>query len=371
MSIYFWIVAGVFFLAIIAVPNKLRFLINQAFATLVIPFRELSRLCLDYIENISDRCKRVLQSGGISGPPYSQKFFGTIFIFVVTSVSIVADLTLIIITLQALNLESEGGKEVVLLGFSPATLMGIMLFAGAAMQGLILLDYYAPGTLPDSLASHRKLLKWIKNISILLLAGAVLAVGILGYYRADAVSQSDKEIEEELKKKDNPKEIEAEIDELRRTTQVFLYVFLAVLALHNGILGVFAFPAFLMLPVCGFLYLMVIPAGFLRFISYAIDCLISLGYRIFVAVLGVLTGLTKPLNKITEKWDIFDNTIEGEETPPRSDPPIERETSEMESSGAKGDSRGQNNDGAEEDVEMLMNEIRESDDILDPYSERE
>ena len=136
----FWIVTVIVFFAVIAVPKRMHFWINQLFASLWTPLRELENICRNYVDGFPDRCKRMLKSGGITSPPFAQKCFGTVFIFLVTGLSVLADLELIILTLQGMNMDGVDGGTISITGFSPSVLMGIVLMCGAAMMGLLVLE---------------------------------------------------------------------------------------------------------------------------------------------------------------------------------------------------------------------------------------
>lgn len=369
MELY-W-VAGIILITVIAVPNRLRFWINQTFATIWIPIRELDNVCEKYAEDCPVRAKRMLESGGIEKPPYATKFFGTVFIFVVTVISVLADLELVILTLMSMNMEGKETEIVSFTGLSPSVLMAVVLMSGAAMMGILVLERYIPGMMPDSMAKNKTLTKAFMIISGILLIGALIAVAMLGYIRATTVSQSDAEIVKMIENSGSTSEIEQQISQDQSVIEMFIFMFISILSLVNGILGVLVFPAFLMIVAYGLLYITLLPVRLLKLISFTVDCIVSLLYRILIAGLNVIVGLTKGLNKIAQKKGPFDDTVEGEESPPRADPPVEWQTGQTNTTIDQDDddSIDQTPANETENAEERMREVRVIDEILDPYSE--
>lgn len=308
----------VLLIIIVLVPQRLRFALNQVFAFLVIPFRDLSTVTGNYIFNYPDRSRRLLNSAGISQPPYFGKSVGTLIVTAVTIISIMADLELVILTLEGVGIGESGDSLAALMPLKPAVCMAIALIGGAAMLGILFFDYFKPVLLPDNMVWPPEVAKKVMLTAAVMLIGAVIAMGVLAKFRSNIVNAENDNVAAVTEFTGNPGAAGA-IDSLDSSTlnsseqsyiRTYLFVYIALLTLVNGILGFLVLSPFSGLLTCLLLAVLLIPVGVAFFISNMMDRLITLLFRIFVAVFNVIQGLFNGLTTLLNEPLGIADTVE-------------------------------------------------------------
>lgn len=311
----------VLFTIIILVPQRIRFALNEIFAFLVIPFRDLSSVTGGYIFNYPNRSRRMLNSAGILQPPYFGKAIGTIIVTAVTFISLMADLELVILTLEGVGIGEKGKSIVSLMPLKPAECMSIALIGGAAMLGILFFDHFKPVLLPDTMVWPEKIGKAVMLTSAIMLIGAVIAMGALAKFRASTIDVTiNKNISTMTEINQNP-EVPGDMDNvvlsdlnspLQSHIRTYLFVYIALLTLVNGILGFLVLSPFSGLFLCFLLGVFLIPVGVIYFISNMMERLITLMFNISVAVFNVIQGVFNGLSRIVNDKLNIDDTVQQE-----------------------------------------------------------
>ncbi len=301
-------------LVIVLVPQRIRFALNQTFAFLVIPFRDLSMVTGNYIFNYPNRSRRLLNSSGISESPYFGKAIGTIIITAVTLISIFADLELIILTLSGVLQVQKGMAITEFLALKPAECMAIALIGGVAMLGILFFDYFKQTLLPDNMIWGQKIRKIVMYISAIMLVLGLISMGLLAKYRSNAAELAISSNIEGIENKAAGSDTEnSEVSYLKSAEQTFirtyLFVYIALLTLVNGIMGFLALSPFFGLFICFLLALLLIPIGVIFFFSNMMDRLITLLFNISVAVFNVIQGVFNGLSNIMNRLLNIDDTV--------------------------------------------------------------
>lgn len=304
---------------IILVPQRIRFALNEMFAFLDTPFRDLSAVTGGYIFNYPNRSRRILNSAGISNPPYFGKAIGTIIVTAVTLISLMADLELVILTLEGVGIGEKGKEIVSLMPLKPAECMAIALIGGAAMLGIVFFDYFRPVLLPDTMVWSRNIGKVLMLISAVMLIGAVIALGALAKFRASTIDYTiDKNISTMTEINQNP-DASDDMDNaalsglnspLQSYIRTYLFVYIALLTLVNGILGFLVLSPFSGLFICFLLAILLAPVAVIYFISNMMHRLITLMFNIFVAVFNVIQGVFNGLSSIMIRIFNIDDTVQ-------------------------------------------------------------
>jgi hypothetical protein len=220
-----------------------------------------------------------------------------VIIFFITALSLIADLDLIVLTLQAIGLGS--GKKGVLasIGFNPADCIALALIGGAAMMGILFMEYWMPGWLPDSMTKSKTICKVLMALSAVMLVFAMIAVGQLAKVRAEASDISEAQLAEMINGGQLASDSIADSPLTKPGARTYLFIFISVLTLINSVIGVFVFPSVVMILVCLFLATLLVPIGIVSFVTNLLDRLVTLLFNFCLAILNIVQGLLNGPNK--------------------------------------------------------------------------
>lgn len=299
---------------IILVPQRLRAFLNQFFALLVTPPRELALICSNYLSNYSSMNRRLLQKAGINNN-YLQQSIGSLFAFATAVLSILADIDMVILSLEAMNLGNGTAKGIFLsMGVSPAALLTISLLSAITFWGIVCLDAFGvTHWLPETFLKNenQKFSNFVKWLSVGIIAFGVVTLIAIAAFRFTAM-------------KTNSTMAALDNADWSQLTQIpfqvlIVFAFMSVLTLITAIAGAMVMPAVVMLVLVLLLAITLIPTAVGYFIGNLLDRMITLLFNVFISLFNIIEGLFAGLSRFIKRVGRINDSVEEPEEPPANE----------------------------------------------------
>jgi len=235
---------------------------------------------------------------------------GSLMILSITIICILADLDMIILSLDAMGLGSGKGGIFTSLGINPADAMGIALIGSSIVWGALLLDIFGITTwIPENLIENAAFRKVILIIGVSMILLATVALAGLASYRFSSINFDEAEMENITNLNLNPNEITLMTSEKSGIVH-FIFVFISIFTLLTSIIGAILLPSALLVIVCILLGILMSPVAICFFIFNLFDRLVTLLFNITLAAFNLLTGIFNGLSQVLQKKLNVDDTVE-------------------------------------------------------------
>jgi len=238
----FLIIAGICaVLSAILVPTRFRYLINDIFNFLLTPVRVIQRYSGTFWQNLTRWCKKILSLSNIK-KNHMMQALACVFFTAVAFISVLADLEIVVLTLQALGVAGESLELDYFVDLASA--MAISMMGGLTLFGIIALDsFHITKWLPLPFEESEWSSKTMAVISIFIIVGGIVTLGYMAKYRAEALSKPVELSELVDKQRIDTSSSVQSIEGETKTTVALLFTFISVVSLLTAIAGLACFPA--------------------------------------------------------------------------------------------------------------------------------
>jgi len=276
----------------VIVPNRVRFLLMRLFSLPMVPIRWIAGACRYYLRNAVNWSRYLLSRVGIQENFLTQGV-GTIVVFGVALISVLADIIMLVLTLEGMgfSVDKNGSLFKLLSKIPPGYAVATALIGGATLFGILVLDFYAPEKFfPHRLDKKTAFGKVICYTSAIMFGLSIVIFILLGVQRYDFLTASTAvpvtlSTDEDIENNEEIPTVE------KSATLLALLIFIALSTLIAGVIGSTSLPAFLIIGMVLLVLGFTAPSGIAYFITAMVDGVITVLFNLLIAVHGIMATL--------------------------------------------------------------------------------